>query len=101
MYDAIPFVDPSLKGEKPAIFTMKEDGQIPSKEESHRSQSIIKHVSNGLESTAEAVAAVADNAADKPLDALDAILSIQSGEGAHISTGGKKDTSKKKGKKRG
>ena len=101
MYDAVPFVDPSPKDEKPATFTTKEDGQIPSKEESSRSHSIIEHVGNGLESTAEAVAAVADNAADKPLDALDAILSIQSGEGAHISTGGKKDTSKKKGKKRG
>ena len=101
MYDAVPFVDPSPKDEKPVTFTTKEDGQIPSKEESSRSHSIIEHVGNGLESTAEAVAAVADNAADKPLDALDAILSIQSGEGAHISTGGKKDTSKKKGKKRG
>ena len=101
MYDAVPFVDPSPKDEKPVTFTTKEDGQIPSKEESSRSHSIIEHVGNGLESTAEAVAAVADNAADKPLDALDAILSIQSGEDAHISTGGKKDTSKKKGKKRG
>jgi len=101
MYDAVPFVDPSPKDEKPATFMEKEDGQTPSKEESSRSHSIIEHVGNGLESTAEAVAAVADNAADKPLDALDAILSIQSGEDAHISTGGKKDTSKKKGKKRG
>ena len=101
MYDAIPVVDPSPKDEKPATFTTKEDGQTPSKEESRTSHTIIEHVGNGLESTAEAVAAVADNAADKPLDALDAILSIQSGEDAHISTGGKKDTSKKKGKKRG
>ena len=101
MYDAIPFVDPSPKDEKPATFTTKEDGQTPSKKESRTSHTIIEHVGNGLESTAEAVAAVADNATDKPLDALDAILSIQSGEGAHISTGGKKDTSKKKGKKRG
>lgn len=101
MYDAVPFVDPSPKDEKPATFTTKEDGQTPSREDSRHSQSIIEHIGNGLESTAEAVAAAADNAADKPLDALDAILSIQSGEGAHISTGGKKDTSKKKGKKRG
>ena len=101
MYDAVPFVDPSPKDEKPVTFTTKEDGQIPSKEEPSRSHSIIEHVGNGLESTAEAVAAVADNAADMPLEALDAVLSIQSGEGAHISTGGKKDTSKKKGKKRG
>jgi len=100
MYDAVPVVDPSPKDEVPSSL-VTDNGQSQSKEESSRSHSIIEHVGNGLESTAEAVAAVADNAADKPLDALDAVLSIQSGEGAHISTGGKKDTSKKKGKKRG
>ena len=101
MYDAIPVVDPSPKDEKPSTYTEKEVGQNPSLESS-LSEHIGNAIESAVESAVETAASIADNAADKPLDALDAILSIQSGEGAHISTGDKpKDQSKKKGRKRG
>ena len=101
MYDAIPVVDPSPKDEKPSTYTEKEVGQTPS-QESRLSEHIGNAIESAVESAVDTAASIADNAADTSLNVLDAVLSIQSGENAHISTGGKpKDQSKKKGKKRG
>ena len=100
MYDGVPLVDPSPKDERPSSLAAEVDGRVPSKDGAGDSESVLEHVANGIEATAEAAASMAGDAVDKPLDMLDAALSIQSGEGAHISSGGGRNSLTKKRKKR-